>query len=286
MNRFKYLSKQLITPSALFAALFLAFLPSCETVPETNRTQLILLDQRTEFSMGTKAYKDILKKSKISPDKRLTKIIRRVGRRIAKVVNRPQYKWEFNLVEDKTPNAYCLPGGKVGVHTGILPIAKNEAGLAAVIGHEIAHAVARHGAERMSQSIIVALAGEVMAQGLTQNEADRQAMRAAYGIGSAVAITLPFSRNHELEADYLGILYMARAGYDPREAKKFWQRFSRWGKKEKKSNNFDFLSTHPANKKRIAQIDDMLARAMAEYNRSAKIGAGEDLKVSGRQRKQ
>lgn len=261
----------------LTGALVSAIAAGCVTTPETGRQQLILLDTRSELKLGSDAYRDILKKSKISKDRRLTAIVRKVGWSIARVTGRSDFKWEFNLIESEVPNAFCLPGGKVGINTGILPIAKNEAGLAAVMGHEVGHAVARHGAERMSHSLIIALGGELLAQGMGQNEQQKQGIRAAYGIGSIVAFTLPFSRSHELEADYMGLLYMARAGYDPREAKRFWGRFARYAREKGKNSVPEFLSTHPADANRIRRIDSMLSQAIKEYERSRKLGIGEEI---------
>ncbi len=258
----------------LSIALAAGTVTACQTTPETGRQQLILLDPGTELRLGSDAYKEILSKSKLSKDTRLTAIVRKVGWSIARVTGRTDYKWEFNLIENDVPNAFCLPGGKVAVNTGILPITENEAGLAAVVGHEVGHAIARHGAERMSHSLLIALGGELLAQGLGKDERQRQGIRAAYGIGSAVAFTLPFSRSHELEADYLGLLYMARAGYDPREAKRFWRRFAEYGSKKGKNRQIEFLSTHPADEKRIAQIERFLPLAMGEYERSRKLGVG------------
>lgn len=248
---------------------------ACQTVPETNRTQILLIDASSELAMGEESYKEILSKSKISKDRDLTKKIRQIGRNIANVTKeKGKFHWEFNLIEEESPNAYCLPGGKVGIHTGIIPIAQNEAGLATIMGHEIAHAIARHGAERMSQSILIALGGELLAQGVGKSESDRQALRAAYGIGTAVTVSLPFSRQHELEADFMGLLYMARAGYDPRESVRFWKRFSDYSKKKGGGKPIEFLSTHPAGKKRIVQLEKMMPRAMEEYKKSKKMGLG------------
>lgn len=261
----------------LSAALMSVIAAGCVTTPETGRQQLILLDTRTEMKLGSDAYQDILKKSKISKDRRLTAVVRKVGWSIARVTGRTDFKWEFNLIESQTPNAFALPGGKVGINTGILPIAQNEAGLAAVMGHEVGHAIARHGAERMSHSLIIALGGELLAQGLGKNERQKQGIRAAYGIGSAVSFSLPFSRSHELEADYMGLLYMARAGYDPREAKRFWGRFARYAKAKGNNSTPEFLSTHPTDENRIRRIDSMLSQAMKEYERSRKLGIGEKI---------
>lgn len=258
-------------------ALVSAIVVGCVTIPETGRQQLILLNPSVEMKLGSDAYRDILKKSKISKDRRLTALVRKVGWSIARVTGRSDFKWEFNLIEEETPNAFCLPGGKVGINTGILPIALNEAGLAAVMGHEVGHAIARHGAERMSHSLIIALGGELLAQGLGRNNLQKQGIRAAYGIGSAVAFSLPFSRSHELEADYMGLIYMARAGYDPREAKRFWVRFANYAKDKGKKAAPEFLSTHPNDKHRIQRIDNMLGQAIKEYEKSRKQGLGEEI---------
>lgn len=256
---------------------FLAFLVSCQTTPETHRRQLILIDQGSEQRMGADAYRDIIKKSTISNDKALFAKVKKVGYEIASVANVSRFKWEFALIESDVPNAYCFPGGKVGIHTAIIPFAKNEAGLAAVIGHEVGHAVARHGAERMSHAMLMGVFGKLLAQGIGETDANRELLRVGYGIGSAVAITLPFSRSHELEADRLGLIYMARAGYDPSEAILFWKRFSE-AKDKKGSPSFEFLSTHPADRRRIAQLKKFLPEAMEVYERAQiKRGKGSPL---------
>jgi len=259
------------------ALLALSLLFACQTVPETNRSQIVLIDPQAEFRLGVDAYKDALSKAKLSKDMRMVGILRRVGWNIANVTHQPDYRWEFNLLETQQPNAFCLPGGKVAVNTGILPIARNEAGLAVVLGHEIAHAIARHGAERLSHNMLIALGGELLAQGMGRNRRQRELIRVAYGYGSAIAFTLPFSRSHELEADHLGLLYMARAGYDPREAKLFWKRFADYARSNSKGSTPEFLSTHPTDQNRIVQIDRFLPTAMGEYEKSSRIGIGENL---------
>lgn len=263
--------------NAIILGIFITFSGSCQTTPETNRSQLIIIDQGSEMRMGDEAYRDILKKSKISKDRALTSRLEKVGRQIASASKVTGFAWEFKLIESDVPNAYCFPGGKVGVHTGIVPFAKNEAGLAAIIGHEVGHAVARHGAERMSHAILIGVAGELVAQGMIENNANRELFRVGYGAGSAVAVTLPFSRSHELEADRMGLLYMARAGYDPREAVNFWRRFAEGAHKGKKKQ-FEFLSTHPADESRISQIEKYLPEATEVYNRAPnKRGIGGSL---------
>ncbi|VAX17839.1 Zn-dependent protease with chaperone function PA4632 [hydrothermal vent metagenome] len=242
-----------------------------------SRGKLILIDRATELKMGEEAYKEILSKAVLSTDSRLTGAIRSVGGKIARVASEPKFNWEFNLIEEVKPNAFCLPGGKVGVNTGILPIAKTEAGLAAVMGHEVAHAIARHGAERMSHSLLINFIGNVFMNRSPKYKRNRKLYSAAYGFGAAVIVTLPFSRKHELEADDMGLIYMAKAGYDPREAKKFWIRFAKYGKNNRESDVLSFLSTHPPDSERIARIEKLLPKALEVYEKSAKIGAGTPL---------
>ncbi len=185
--------------------------------------------------------------------------------RIAAVAPLPNAQWEFVLFEDQdTPNAFCLPGGKVGLFTGILPITQNEAGLATVIGHEVAHAVARHGAERISEGLLLELGGQVLDAALkTTPDKTRSVILGAYGIGGELVVTLPHSRNQELEADHLGLLYMARAGYDPREALSFWKRFGAYSKQA--GQQLGFLSTHPLDDRRIAKLEVLMPQALQEY---------------------
>ncbi|MBI5814318.1 MAG: M48 family metallopeptidase [Nitrospinae bacterium] len=259
------------------AALALVPLISCSTVPETKRPQLILIDKQKEESIGEQTYREVLAKSRISRDARLISIVERVGRAIAVASGADGMKWEFNLIESEAPNAFCMPGGKVAVNTGILPIAENEAGLAAVMGHEIAHAVARHGAERLSQANLADAGKEFLAEGLGIDERVKELIRKIYGAGVAVVFTLPYSRYHEFEADHLGVLYMARAGYDPREAVKFWERFREYGENAEPEGKSGFLSAHPVHGARIDQITSVMPEAMAEYERGAKKGYGEPL---------
>jgi predicted Zn-dependent protease len=172
------------------------------------------------------------------------------------------YKWEFNLVEDKMVNAWCMPGGKVVVYTGILPVTKTEAGLAVVMGHEISHAIAHHGNERMSQQMAAAMGGMALDVALmNQPQETRNLFLGAYGIGSTVAVILPFSRKHESEADKMGLVFMAMAGYDPNEAVGFWKRMAAVGGEKPP----EFLSTHPSDEKRIADLQKFMPEAMKLY---------------------
>jgi len=259
----------------LLAALVL--LAGCATVPVTGRQQFNLLSEEEEARLGREAYREILAQARLSNDARLVTMVRRVGTRIAAVTNRPEFEWEFNLIESPEQNAFCLPGGKVAVYTGILEAVQNEAGLAAVLGHEIAHAVARHGGERLTENLIISLGAAVLGEATRRKpESTRRALMVAYGAGTTFGVVLPYSRSHELEADRMGLVYMAHAGYDPREAVAFWRRFAAKGGKVP-----EFLSTHPASERRIAQLEDLIHEALAIYAANPnKYGSGERIASS------
>jgi len=245
----------------------------CSEVEGTGRKRIMLVSESQEASLGVQAYQEILSGERMSTDQRMTAIVRRVGERIAAVADRPDFEWEFNLIESEQVNAFCLPGGKIAVYTGILPIMKNEAGLAAVMGHEVAHAIARHGAERMSQQMAYGVVQEVASRGLGDaSPTTRQGVMGALGVGAQVGVFLPFSRSHELEADQLGLEYMAKAGYDPREAVRLWERMrdASGGKPP------EFLSTHPNEENRIAQLESFMKDALDDYeDASPQYGLGE-----------
>ena len=247
---------------AVVVAILLA---ACQTVPITGRTQLQFLGERQEAQMGLSAFQDTLKKEKISGDPRLNDQVLRVGRRIAAATGRGDYQWEFKVVEnDKMVNAFCLPGGKVAVYTGILPVARDDAGLATVMGHEVAHAIARHGGERLSQQLAVEGLVAAAAIGLAERDSRKATLYAGLlGAGAAVGILLPYSRLQESEADRLGLIFMAKAGYDPRTAVDFWRRMAEAGKGKAKPP--EFLSTHPADETRIRQIENWLPEAYSYY---------------------
>ncbi len=222
--------------------------------------------------MGEQAYSEVLKKERVSSNARWNEIVKRVGTRIAAAANKPEYKWEFKLIESKEQNAFCLPGGKVAIYTGILPVCQNEAALAAVMGHEVAHATARHGGQRIS----MALGTQIGLMGLSailggEETKEKGILLAALGLGSQVGVMLPFSRSNESEADEIGLVYMARAGYDPAEAPRFWDRFSQVSQGAPP----EFLSTHPASSSRKAALESQLPKANALYSTSAKYGIGD-----------
>lgn len=255
----------------LFLAISLIVAAGCVTTPLTHRKALILVPFDQEVQMGLQAYREILASEKVSDNPTWNRIVRRVGERITRVSDMPGLQWEFSVIVSEDMNAFCLPGGKVAVYTGIFPVAQNEAGLAAIIGHEVAHAIARHAGERMSQALLVNL-GLSLADLSLQNNQHRQTILAALGLGASVGVMLPYSRAHEAEADEIGILYMARAGYDPREAALLWDRLAKAGGPRPPP----FLSTHPAPEDRAQELQRMVQRALKEYDRAPeRHGRGE-----------
>jgi predicted Zn-dependent protease len=242
----------------------------CSTVPGTGRSQLILVSQAEEKELGLTEFEKMKKSTPISKDAAINALVQRVGKRIAAVAqaDMPGAAWEFVVFDQpKTANAFCLPGGKVGIYTGILPVTKDEAGMATVIGHEVAHAVARHGAERLSEALLLQLGGVALSTAMRNNSDQARAMAmGAYGVTGTVGVMLPHSRKQELEADRMGLIYMARAGYDPRQAVDFWKRFGEYGRQQGGAR-IEFLSTHPVDTTRIGQIETLLPEAMREYQR-------------------
>lgn len=245
-------------------ALILLGVAACETVPITGRSQVMLVPEGDEVKMGLESYQQILGKSKVSTDARVIEQVTRVGRRIAAATERTDYQWEFKVIEDTQVNAFCLPGGKVAVYTGMLPIARDDAGLAAVLGHEVSHAIARHGGERMSQQLAV--------QGLTvagtqallagRDPATVQLVSGLLGAGATVGLLMPWGRAQESEADHLGLIYMAKAGYHPQAARDLWVRMA---EASRGSQSIEFLSTHPLPATRITQIEGWIPEALTYY---------------------
>lgn len=247
-----------------FLAALAAGCAACTTAPITGRRQLMLLPEAAELQMGLAAYREVLGRSRVSTDPALNAQVTRVGRRIAEATGRLDYPWEFRVLEDPQVNAFALPGGKVAVYTGLLPVARDDAGLATVLGHEVAHAVARHGAERVSQQLLVqtTLAG-VMAALERNDPRTVQTVAALLGVGAAVGVLLPWSRAQESEADHLGLIYMARAGYHPAAARDLWLRMEEAGRGRPRPP--EFLSTHPSPGTRIRQIEAWLPEALQHY---------------------
>jgi predicted Zn-dependent protease len=249
---------------------------ACTTTPVSNRSTLILIPKSQEVLLGKQSYNQILKKEKKSEDTQLNQIVQRVGQRIISVSDMPTLEWEITLIESDQKNAFALPGGKIAIYTGILSVAKNEAGLATVMSHEIAHVIARHGAQRMTRQML--LQGAMIGAGLSmKNSKQRNIVLSALGVGVLYGFTLPFSRLHESEADQIGLIYMAKAGYDPNEAINFWQRFSqiKGGKGPP-----EWASTHPADVTRMQGLRSYLSRAKYDYqNVKVKHGLGQSFRL-------
>jgi predicted Zn-dependent protease len=262
--------------TSLCGFLLSALLISCNKVPITKRKQLNLLPESTVMSMSVSSYQSFLSQHPAAPSSDPNaQMVQRVGLKISQGVEKfmqqqgmsdllKGYKWEFNLVNDNTVNAWCMPGGKVVVYTGILPVTQDEAGLAVVMGHEIAHAIARHGNERMSQMMLAQGIGIGLDFALQEKPAQtRNIFLTAYGAGSTLGV-LAYSRKHESEADRLGLIFMSMAGYDPTPAIGFWQRMS---KKGGGGGVPEFMSTHPGDERRIRDIKRHLPEAMKYYHK-------------------
>jgi predicted Zn-dependent protease len=268
--RMKHLSK-----FGLIIALSIV-LGSCSKVPMTGRKQLNLLPESDLMAMSLTSYQEFLSSNKVVSSGEQQTMVKRVGARIAASVEEylsserqgsrvKDYNWEFNLVNDPTVNAWCMPGGKVVFYSGILPICKDEAGIAVVMGHEIAHAIARHGNERMSQGLAIQFVGIAGNVALSQkSDTVRQIFNVAYGLGSQLGLVLPYSRMHESEADEMGLMFMAMAGYNPEVAPDFWNRMNALGD----ARPPEFLSTHPDPSKRAAKLKEYMPRAKVFYDKT------------------
>ncbi len=243
----------------ILAALLIT-ITACITTPVSEKSALILIPFSQELSLGAQSYSEILSKEKVSQNTRLNKMIQRVGKRLAAVSDMPDLDWEFKLIESPQQNAFALPGGKVAFYTGILQICENEAGVATVMGHEIAHAIARHGAQRMTQQMLISRAMSFASLNYS-NSQYKPLILGALGVGAKYGFQLPFSRGNESEADEIGIVYMARAGYDPNEAVNFWTRFQ----SSKGNQPPEFMSTHPSDETRIERLTKLLPNALKKY---------------------
>lgn len=264
--------EKLLVIICLEAFILLTFC-GCSTVPMTGRQQLTLIPESSLMATSFSQYDQFLNENKVIKSGADADMVKEVGERIAESVEMylseighteqtSGFEWEFNLVDDPTPNAWCMSGGKVVVYSGLLPIAQDADGLAVVMGHEIAHAVARHGSERMSQQMFVQYGGMALDAAFQQKPEETKAMwMQAFGITTQLGAILPYSRKHELEADEMGLTFMAKAGYDPNAAIPFWQRMSALGSGDTPS----VLSTHPSDEKRISQIQSLLPEAMKHY---------------------
>jgi len=261
--------RKIIVVSIVFVILI-----ACATVPITGRRSLNIIPVSTLNSMSFQQYNDVLDSSSLSRDKQDVAMIKRVGNNIKNAVELymqqngmsdqiANYNWEFNLIEDDQINAWCMPGGKVVFYTGILPLMDNEAQVAVVMGHEIGHAVAGHGNERMSQGLLTQMGGLLLNEALAEKpDETKQLWMGAYGLGAQFGVLLPFSRMHEYEADKLGLIFMAMAGYDPHEGIDFWQKMAKLKDGQAPP---EFASTHPSDANRIAEIKKIMPEVMTYY---------------------
>jgi predicted Zn-dependent protease len=259
----------------LLAGLILLVATACSTVPITQRQQLSLVPESTLTNASQEQYQEFLKTNEVVRNTPESAMVQKVGQRIQGAVeqfmaDRNQadqlagYQWEFNLVASEEVNAWAMPGGKVTVYSGILPITRDEAGLAAVMGHEVAHVIAKHGNERMSQQLVTQMGGQALSAVVASQPETAQALyMKVFGVGTQVGVMLPYSRLQEKEADHLGLIFMAMAGYDPHAAVDVWQRMAQQGG----AGVPEFLSTHPADQTRIRQIQENLPEAMGYYRR-------------------
>ena len=259
----------------LFLAVLAGLLASCSSVLITGRKQLLLVPEAEVLGMSLKTYKQFIDSVPASTDKANTALVKKVGRKISTVVETylknngkeaeiANFAWEFNLVKDSAVNAFCMPGGKVVVFEGILPITQNEGGMAVVMGHEIAHAVAKHSSERISHQMGLQY-GASLADLLLTKKSDitRSTIGTVYGIGAQFAVMLPYSRKHEYEADQMGLIFLAMAGYDPTQAIDFWERMAA----KKGGAPMEFMSTHPSDDNRIEKLKKFLPEAMKYYKK-------------------
>jgi predicted Zn-dependent protease len=251
-----------MTGKVLSAAFLGVFIVACQTVQQTGRTQFIIVPDSQELQLGQDAYKETLDKNRLSTRSDWQAQLRRVGQRIAAAAEKPEFKWEFNVIQGKEVNAFALPGGKVAFWEGIMPVARDDNGIAVIMGHEVAHALARHGAERMSQSMGAEILGQIISLGIGQvSPGIHDEVLQAYGLGATVGVLLPWGRTQESEADRIGLTLMAKAGYDPTAAVAFWERMSKIAGDKPP----EFLSTHPSDATRISQIREWLPEAKANY---------------------
>lgn len=276
----------------IVAVSILLLLSGCSSVALTGRKQLLLVSDSEVMSLSNSSFQDYMKTAKASTDVANTAMVVRVGKRIANAVETylrnngmadqiRNFAWEFHLVQDKEPNAFCMPGGKIVVNEGILPYTQTEEGLAIVLGHEVGHAVAKHSAERLSQQMVASYGGKILNGVLADKSAATQALaQQVYGLGAQYGVMLPYSRKNESEADHLGLVFAAMAGYNPEAAIGFWQRMAAGGAQKIP----EFMSTHPSDVSRINNIKKLIPEAMKYYRPGQTQVQGQSLKqTSGKQ---
>ena len=254
----------------LIALLSTASATACSKAPVTQRVQFNLIPDRLMSPLGSSTYRDMLSAESLEKGTSRHEVLRKVDKRISKVAQKPEYKWRYSLIDDdSTINAWCLPGGKIAFYTGILPVLQSESGMAFVMGHEVAHATAHHGAERLSQQLAV-LGGLgalylYMDDKTDMSDDHKATIIGALGVGAQLGFVLPFSRKHEREADVIGMMYMARAGYPPQESVQVWSRMAQAGGKNRMPI---FLSTHPSHAQRKQNLRDWMPQAKKRYQRN------------------
>ncbi len=260
--------------SSLVLLLTLVFvITGCATVPITGRRQLNLISEGEMNKMSFQQYDQVIAESQLSTDPAKTAMVKRVGRRIQGAVEQyfaergqsrylAGYNWEFSLIESDQLNAWCMPGGKVAFYTGILPVCQDETGIAVVMGHEIAHAIAKHGSERMSHQMALQMGGVALSEAVGSKPAETQALyMSVFAVGAQYGAMLPYSRQHESEADHMGLIFMAMAGYDPQQAPVFWERMAAGGGQKPP----EFMSTHPSDATRVRQLHEHMNEALQLY---------------------
>ena len=281
-----FMIKHINKPVTIFLFSFFMLTAGCASNPYTDRSQFLLISEGQEIQMGEQSYAQVLEDPKVQISKNPAEVtpVQQVAVRIIAAAKKSKYAeraknfhWEVNVIkDDRTKNAWALPGGKIAVYTGIFPEANNQNGLAAIMGHEVVHALARHGAERMSQNLAAQIGLQTASIALGAGGVSGQVAMQALGLGTQVGILLPFSRSHESEADYIGLLLAAEAGYDPRESIRLWQRMAQ----SSQGAPPEFLSTHPANDTRITDLEKWMPEAMAIYERVPKAPVSELPKIT------
>lgn len=261
----------------VFGIAICLLLTACGSVPITGRRQMLLVSDSEVMTLSLQQYSDFKKTATVSTDKKNTALVEKVGRRIASAVEAYMkqaglsnqlsgYTWEFNLIKSSDVNAFCMPGGKIVVYEGILPVTQNETSLAVVLGHEVAHAIAKHSNERMSEQLVTQYGGAALGTLLSGKSSVVQNLAGSlYGVGTQYGVALPHSRKQELEADKLGLIFMAMAGYDPKQAVGFWQRMTQ----SSNTKVAEFMSTHPSDETRITKVKEELPEALKYYKAAA-----------------
>ncbi len=265
-----WLRRSRCSPRFWLGLLAVLLATGCHTVPETGRSAFNIIPASQELALGEEAFTAL--KSEATQSGTIVRsgpefdMLNRVGQRIARVSTMPNASWEFVLFKDDNVNAFALPGGKVGVYTGMFKLIEKEDELAIVIGHEVGHVVARHGVSRMSTQLMMGLGGVAVGVASSELSSEEQALiLGAYGVSSTLLVALPYSRSNEVEADHIGLIYAARAGYDPRVAIGFWQKMDR---ASGGGVSLEILSTHPTSQTRIQEMQKVMPRAMEEYRRA------------------